>query len=227
ILSSEQAESLPREQAMNLLFEAGLSTAKQVTDISGRGVGMDVVRTNIAKLGGSVTVQSEEGTGTHFRIQLPLTLAVTSGVLVEAAGRTYALPIETVSETVKVSVDRIRKLNGQNAISLRGEVVPLRSLREVLELKTGDDADGSGGLPTDRTNRVPIVVTHAHGTKFGIVVDQLKGQQEIVVKPLPNYLASLPGLGGVTIMGDGSIVLILDPMKLGVSPSGKPTAQAS
>ncbi len=224
LLTQEQADAMRREEALNLIFAAGLSTAQKVTDVSGRGVGMDVVRTNITNLGGTVLVTSEEGEGSQLRIQLPLTLAVTTALLVSAGEQTYAIPIEVVRETVKLPPESIKKLKGQRAITLRGKLVALKSLAELLgPLDRYSERrhngryyrlDPSNQLKVDQTGRVPIVVVDVGGRQFGFVVDELQGQQEIVLKPLPGYLARLPGLGSATVMGDGTIVLILDPTTL-------------
>lgn len=219
VITRQQAESMPREEAINLIFAAGLSTAKQVTDISGRGVGMDVVRTNVRNVGGNVFVSSREGEGTQLRIQLPLTLAVTTALLVGCKGHTYALPIEVVRETLKVPPSRLKTLNGYQAITLRGQIIPVMNLADMLLTHREFNGkqlrlDRAGGLAVDDTGRVPLVVVHVGGEQYGLAVDAVEGRQEIVLKPLPEYLARLPGLGSATVMGDGTIVLILDPSDL-------------
>ncbi|HEY1190389.1 MAG TPA: chemotaxis protein CheA, partial [Gemmata sp.] len=206
VITAEQAATMPREDAMQLIFAAGLSTAKEVSDISGRGVGMDVVRNNIAALGGSVAVHSEPGQGTRIRLVLPLTLAVTTVVLVEAGGTLFGLPMDAVKETVKVAPDTLRQLRGTSAMALRGEVIPLRPLPGLLA------ADAPEFRPPE--GRIPVVVLSVAGSRFGVMVDALRGQQEIVLKPVPPQLGQIDGVGGATIMGDGSVVLILDPSGL-------------
>jgi two-component system chemotaxis sensor kinase CheA len=214
ILRPEQVDDLSREKALELIFAAGLSTAQVVSDISGRGVGMDVVRSNIADLGGSVSVHSEDGRGSRIRLHLPLTLAVSTVVLVSSQDRLYAVPMESVRETIKVVPQDLQMLNGRPAVSLRGRIVPVVSLAKVLSSGADRPSNDSLGLATDKSGRVPIVVVATATTVYGIQVDELNGQQEIVVKPLPDQFAQLPGLGGATIMGDGSVVLILDPTSL-------------
>jgi len=217
LITAEQAEQMPRKAALELIFAAGLSTATVVSDISGRGVGMDVVRNSITKLNGSISVSSEEGQGTHVRVQLPLTLAVTTVVLVGCRGNTFALPIESVNESVKIAPAEVHTLKGEYAFSLRGEVIPLKPLSGLLGLQyRGEDVSDelAGNLSVDSTGMVPIAVVTAGATRFGLIVDEFKGQQEIVVKPLARCLAQLPGLGGATIMGDGTVVLVLDPVSL-------------
>ncbi|MEI8371708.1 MAG: Hpt domain-containing protein [Planctomycetota bacterium] len=217
VLRQDQADTMPREKALELIFAAGLSTAKVVSDISGRGVGMDVVRSNIMEVGGTVSVLSEDGKGSRIRLQLPLTLAVTTAVLVSSGDCLYALPMESVRETVKVLPHSLKTLNGRQAISLRGQIIPLVSLAEVLssgQLVSAETASDSRHTATDRSGRVPIIVVETGTTSYGIRVDELKGQQEIVIKPLPCQFGQLAGLAGATIMGDGSVMLILDPASL-------------
>jgi two-component system chemotaxis sensor kinase CheA len=206
LLTAEQAAALPREAALELIFAPGLSTAAVVSDLSGRGVGMDVVRSNLAALGGTVSVESEPGQGTRLRLVLPLTLAVSGAVLVTAGGSTYALPMVSVRETLKVGRSALQHLRGQPALSLRGRTVVLRPLADLLGAPAGEAAPADG--------RLPVVILEAGGDVYGVIVDGLKGQQEVVVKPLPPALARLPGVGGATIMGDGSVVLVLDPAAL-------------
>lgn len=212
VLTVAQAERLSEAEAQELVFAPGLSTAKAISDVSGRGVGMDVVRSNVAALGGSVSVTSERGVGTRLRLQLPLTLAVSNVILVGSAGHTYAVPLECVKETVKVPRDEIKRLMGQQAISLRGEVVVLKSLRELLAGPHGPRTTSHWG--PDTSSRVIVIVVGVGGVTYGITVDELLGQQEMVIKPMPGSLGSLPGLDGATITGDGSVVLILDPQAL-------------
>lgn len=216
VITQQQADAMQPEEAFELIFAAGLSTAAQVTDISGRGVGMDVVRTNIRSCGGNVFVTSQPGSGTQLRIELPLTLAVTTALVVVSEGQSYALPIETVKETIKVAPEQVKSLKGSQAVALRGRLVTLRNLASLLApaRQTGGKRyrfEGREGLVVDDTGNVPIVVVEVGGERFGLVVDAVEGRQDIVLKPLPEYLARLPGLSSATVMGDGAIVLILDP----------------
>lgn len=230
VITTEQAESMPKSEALQLIFAPGLSTAKMVSDISGRGVGMDVVRNNIAALGGSVTVSSEEGKGSQLQIRLPLTLAISTVVLVGCGGEVFALPMESVVETVKVVPEQITRVNDEYMISLRGALLGVVPLSRLLCLD-------HGGLPIasstrcdplgDETGQVSIVVVAAGALRYGLIVDEFRGQQEIVVKPLPGYLAHLPGLGGATIMGEGTIVLVLDPLRLASLATGDVVRQGT
>jgi two-component system chemotaxis sensor kinase CheA len=213
ILTQPQADAMSREEALQLIFAPGLSTSKVVSDISGRGVGMDVVRNNVAALSGSVSIASQDGKGTQMRIQLPLTLAVTTVVLVGCGGETYALPMEAVNSTVKLRPSEIKTMNHEYVISLRGEVVGVKPLARLLSAHRGAEHAGAAHslvLAQNSAELVPIVIMSAGETRFGLMVDEVKGQQDIVVKPLPGYLAQLPCLSGATIMGDGTIVLVLD-----------------
>ena len=217
ILRQEQADTMTREKALELIFAPGLSTAKAVSDLSGRGVGMDVVRSNITDMGGTISVTSEDGKGSQIRLHLPLTLAVTTVVLASAQDCLYAIPMESVRETAKVLPQNIRRLNNRYAFCLRDQIVPIVSLADVLSSHTdnrGRVATTSLDLTTDRSGQVPIVVVTSGAEVYGISVNELRGQQEIVMKPLPAQLGQLPGIGGATIMGDGSVVLILDPAAL-------------
>lgn len=226
IVTAEQAETMARADALQLIFAPGLSTARAVSDISGRGVGMDVVRSNIAALGGSVAVASEEGRGAQLRIRLPLTLAVSNVVLVGCSDETFALPMEAVAETVKIDPRDVTRMKDDYLITLRGRVLaalPLARLFSLGRREPGAAPAGCGELRPDATGKIPIVVLSVGGLRYGLIVDAFLGQQEIVVKPLPSYLAGLPGLGGATILGEGTIVLVLDPLRLGeLAPQAEP-----
>jgi len=204
MITPEEAKGLDDQQAIGLIFEPGFSGAEKVTDISGRGVGMDVVKTNIKNLKGSVNINTEVGRGTRFTIALPLTLAIIDALMIKISGDTYAIPLEAVSETTKIEVRRFTEVNGRKAVTLRGEVLGIMDLCEVL------------GLPGNPEKRaiVPIVVIQDNNRRLGLVVDTLLERQEIVIKPLGDYLGEKEGLSGATIMGDGSVVLILDPHEI-------------
>ena len=212
VISEEQSEAMTREQALELIFAPGLSTARVVSDLSGRGVGMDVVRSNISALGGRVTIKSEPNEGTLIRLSLPLTLAVTNVVLVESSGMTYGLPMDVVRETLKVRPADFKRLRGVRAVTVRGELIPVKSLDSLLgsTARRGTESHAS----QSGNERLPVVVLNVLGQRFGVIVDVLRGQQEIVLKPVPAQLGHIDGIGGATIMGDGGIVLVLDPAGL-------------
>jgi two-component system chemotaxis sensor kinase CheA len=202
LLTEDDVSHLTDQEAVDLIFLPGFSTAKETTDVSGRGVGMDAVRAKINGLNGSVEIHSEVGKGSRFTIRLPLTLAIIQALLVRAAGQTYALPLEATEETVVIGRDETRPVGGRECMVLRERVVPLVHLREHLELSGGDDAD-------DR-DHLQVVVVRAGGSRIGVVVDRLLGQQDIVIKHLPDFLGEIIGVAGATILGDGQVALIVD-----------------
>jgi len=206
VITPEEANVMDDREALDLIFAPGFSSAEKVTDISGRGVGMDVVKTNIKNLKGSVHTQSEVGKGTKLTLTLPLTLAIIDALMVQVAGDTFAIPLDAVSETTKIEVEKLSDVNNRKAVTLRGEVLGLVELAELLDLpQSMDDRDV-----------LPMVVIQDNDRRLGLVVDRLLERQEIVIKPLGQYLNNfnLKGLSGATIMGDGSVVLILDPHEI-------------
>jgi two-component system chemotaxis sensor kinase CheA len=194
-------ESMTDEQVWGLIFEAGFSTAKEVTDVSGRGVGMDVVRRNITSLGGSVFVSSVKGEGTTITIQLPLTLAVLDGMIVAVGEEQYIVPIEFVAEAFKPGANDIRTIvNQPSLVAVRGEQLPLVRLEDVVR------------MPADAAERPqPLcLVVEVDNRRAALLVDSLIGQQQLVVKSLDSNLHAVPGMAGATILGDGRVALILD-----------------
>lgn len=207
--------TLSRGEILNLIFRPGLSTAEEVTAISGRGVGMDVVLTNLRKVKGGVTVDSQVGTGTRIRLELPLTLAVIEALLVGVGESTYAIPVEAIRETVKAPRRSIKRLLRKKALTLRGEVVGLESLAALFGLpEITDDAA--------LEDEIAVIVLEREGQALGLAVDKLLRQEEIVIKPLVDYLANLPGLAGASILGDGRALLVLDPAELLDMALGEP-----
>lgn len=207
LITQERADAMSDEEALELIFMPGFSTAQQITDISGRGVGMDVVRSNVRRLNGRVSIKSEVGKGSIFTLKLPLTLAIIDALLMRSGGQVFALPGTAVEETLLVPVDTISHLTRRKAIDLRGEVLGVTQLRELLQFREGQGKHEPG---VD----LPVVVVSAGGRRMGLIVDSLIRRQEVVIKPLAPYLASLPGISGASIMGDGGVVLILDPLEL-------------
>ncbi|MEF3698528.1 chemotaxis protein CheA [Desulfolutivibrio sp.] len=206
VITPEEAKVMDDRDAIDLIFAPGFSSAEKITDISGRGVGMDVVRTNIKNLKGTVSVVSEVGKGTKFTLALPLTLAIIDALMVVVNGAMYAIPLDSVSETTKIEVKRMTEVNKRKAVTLRGEVLGIVELAETLE------------LPKNSDNRdiVPVVILQDNERRLGLIVDKLLERQEIVIKPLGSYLSEfdMRGISGATIMGDGSVVLILDPHEI-------------
>lgn len=203
ILTVDEAKQLDDREAMELIFAPGFSSAEKITDISGRGVGMDVVRTNIKNLKGSISIHSEVGKGTRFTLSLPLTLAIIDALMVNVAGEMFAIPLDAVSETTKLEASRLNDINGRKAITLRGEVLGLIELGKLLN------------LPQEPLSDVlSVVIIHNNERRLGLVVDKLLERQEIVIKPLGSYLGDIPCISGATIMGDGGVILILDPHEI-------------
>jgi two-component system chemotaxis sensor kinase CheA len=191
-------EVLSDQDIMSLIFAPGFSTAAKVTNLSGRGVGMDVVRRNIHELRGSVALASVPGRGTTVMIRLPLTLAIIDGFLVKTGASSYVVPLDTVFECIELPAEYRDRPIGGDFLNLRGQVLPLLRLREAFKL---------GGRPTGRQN---VVVLHSGGQRAGLVVDQLLGERQTVIKPLGKLFAAVPGIGGSTVLGSGEVALILD-----------------
>lgn len=207
VLDQAAADQLTDAEAFELVLMPGFSTAEVTTDISGRGVGMDAVRARITSLGGSVDITSVMGEGTRFTIRLPLTLAIIAALLVRAASEVYAVPIEAIEEIVEVPSSEVRNAGGRPCMVLRDSIVPLLWLRERLHLDH-DRAD---------RDQLEVVVVNTTSGRIGVVVDGLIGQQDIVIKQLPLYLGEVLGVAGATILGDGSVALIVDITALGGS----------
>ena len=197
LIDADTAARLSPTEALQLIFLPGFSTKEQATDISGRGVGMDVVKSKLAELNGQVLIESTRGEGTRFVIRVPLTLAILPTLMVTAAGRPYALPLSNVLEVFKYRESLVRFIDGHEVLDLRQQTFPLVFLRRWL------------GKPVS-TEDAGVVVVQTQNRKLGIVVDQVRGREEVVVKPLPQSLRGLTGLAAATITGDGNLALILD-----------------
>lgn len=200
-ISREKVKELSRQEAFNLIFHPGFSTAEVVTNVSGRGVGMDVVKTNVAKLRGSISIESEVGKGTTMILRLPLTLAIISGMIVKSHGQTFVIPLHSVFEVLRVSVSDIETINGKEVVHLRDSILPIISL---------DDLISNNGNGHNENGWQYIVEVGIAEKRFGIKVDQLVGQQEVVIKSLGDYLGKIDGIAGSSIMGDGTVIIILD-----------------
>ncbi len=208
LITEEQAAEMSKEEAINLIFMPGFSTADKVTEVSGRGVGMDVVKTNITKLKGSISIHSEKGMGTTITIKLPLTLAITKGLNVRIGSKNFILPLENVDEIIKLKLNSITNYRGKELADVRGEVI------ELLDLKKAYNLDGKGVYEGVEEGELNVVLINSSGIKIGLKVDALEDQLDMVVKPLPEYLSSIPGVSGGTILGDGRVAIVLDPMGL-------------
>jgi two-component system chemotaxis sensor kinase CheA len=211
LLAPDQAARLSDRELLNLLFLPGFSTAEKVTNVSGRGVGMDVVKTNIEKIGGTVDIQNRVGQGTTLKIKIPLTLAIIPALIVTSAGDRYAIPQVSLLELVRLEGEQARKgiekIHGAAVYRLRGKLLPLVNLNH--ELRVEETGNGS-----DQGAAVNIVVLQADDRHFGMIVDEINDTEEIVVKPLGKQLKGIPTFAGATIMGDGQVALILDVLGL-------------
>ncbi|TWO22216.1 hybrid sensor histidine kinase/response regulator [Campylobacter hyointestinalis] len=200
IITEREADTMSDKEAYALVFKPGFSMAKKVTNVSGRGVGMDVVKTNIDKLNGIIDIDSEPGRGTIIKLKIPLTLAIIQSLLVGAQEEFYAIPLASVKETVRVPVEDIYTIEGKNVLRLRDEVLSLVRLSDLFGVKQVFESG-------DQTY---VVVINVAESKLGIIVDHLIGQEEIVIKSLGNYLQNIRGIAGGTIRGDGKVTLIVD-----------------
>jgi two-component system chemotaxis sensor kinase CheA len=190
-------------EAFNLIFEPGFSTAKSITAISGRGVGLDVVRRSIEKLNGTVTVTSEKGKGTKFIIKLPLTLAIIQGLLVRVGREIYSIPITSVIESLRVRPEEIRRIDNYEVFNIRNDVVSLLRLNRLFGIKSEENSDYHF-----------IVIVGTAEKKMGFMVDSLIGEEDVVIKPLRDQYTNSPGIAGASILGDGSVSLIIDVSQL-------------
>ncbi len=200
LLTEAEAAEMAVKDAYNLVFLPGFSMAQKVTNVSGRGVGMDVVRTNVQKLKGTIDIESEINVGSKFIIKLPLTLAIIQALLVEAGGEIYSIPLDSVVEVVRIQRSEVSTINKREVIRLRNMVLPLARIREVLGGRTnGEDSEW-----------IYVVVIGLAEKRLGIVVDSMLGQREVVIKSLGEYLGSVRGIAGSTILGDGRVIMIVD-----------------
>ncbi len=220
LISEEAAARMSDRDAVNLIFSPGLSTSKKVDDVSGRGVGMDIVRKNIERLNGSISINTRLGEGSTFTVKLPLTLAIIRALLVAYDSRIYAIPLASVMEITRIEPSDIHTVHKREAIRLRGDVIPLLWLGEIFS-KRGEErgaaewmaADGrpeDGAAGEAQSRRMFAVITSSHEGQVGLVVDSLVGEMEIVIKSLGSFIGNIPGVSGVTILGDGRVALILD-----------------
>lgn len=203
LISRDRAKELTRQEAINLIFLPGFSTAEKVSNVSGRGVGMDVVKTNVSKLRGIINIESELGRGTKIIIKLPLTLAIISGMIVRVNKEMIVVPLGSVIEVLRVSPENISTIKGREVIKVRDSVLPLVSLNQLLIGKLNGQKEVNKGWQY-------VVEVGIAEKRYGIKVDELIGQQEVVIKSLGGYLGKIDGIAGSTIMGDGSVVMILD-----------------
>jgi two-component system chemotaxis sensor kinase CheA len=196
-----ETEELSDERIHNLIFQPGFSTADAISEVSGRGVGLDVVRRNIKDLGGHVEVRSESGKGSTFTIRLPLTMAILDGQLVRVGREIYIISLLSIVESLQVRPERVSSIAGRAELyKLRDEYIPIIRLYDLFDVQP-DSTDLQQGL---------LVVVEADGKRVGLFVDDLLGQQQVVIKSLETHFQHVQGLAGATILGDGTVALILD-----------------
>ncbi|HET6346547.1 MAG TPA: chemotaxis protein CheW, partial [Myxococcota bacterium] len=203
LITSERAAELPRRDIFNLLFLPGFSTRTEVSEYSGRGVGLDVVKTNISQLSGVIDIDSEDGLGTKFVVTLPITLAIIPALIVQVAEAIYAIPLNNVMETIALDQAEVKTIERREVISVRGATVPLVDLREVFNLRSTHRPTASFG-----------VVAGVGQSRMALVVDELVGQQDIVIKSLGRRLQSVRGIAGATELGNHQTILVIDMMGL-------------
>ncbi|HDQ46319.1 MAG TPA: chemotaxis protein CheA [bacterium] len=205
-ISDEIGRTIGDNELLNILFETGFSTSEKVSSISGRGVGLDVVRNTLNSMNGSVNIQTKAGQGTEFIIMLPLTLTITTVFVVESNGQKFGIPIGDIREAVKVSATEIEHFKCTNVLNLNDRIVPIAGLSNVFENDHRDYKAGKQGL-------VPIIILSYADKEVGLIVDQIIGKQEVVLKSLEKNYKSIRGLSGAAILGDGNIILVVDTMK--------------
>jgi two-component system chemotaxis sensor kinase CheA len=211
LLPEGQARDLPERQLIPYIFAPGLSTAETVTEVSGRGVGMDIVKSRIEGLNGTVDVRTEPGRGTTFTIRLPLTLAIMPSLLVQIEGEVYAIPLDHIDEIVEVPRDQVHRIRGKRAIEVRNRVVSLLALSDVFRWAIPAGASPTEGPgPVQNHETLTVAVVQDGETTVGLVVDRLLGMQEMVLKSLEKNFRPVPGLSGASILGDGRVSLVLD-----------------
>ena len=205
IISEAEAKAMTTRQLIDLIFLPGFSTSEKVTETSGRGVGMDIVKTRIESLGGTVTLNSTPGKGTKITLTLhdaPLKLTVVKAMLIKVSEETYAIPLNLIAEVMSIRREEIKKLKGREAINLRGQIIPLFQLRELLN------------LPRKESDRYTILVIKREPYNFGIIIDSIIDMREIVVRKLKGLVEGIEGLKEATILENGQVILILDPISL-------------
>ena len=200
VVTSEQAETMTEKECVDLLFHPGFSTAKVVSEISGRGVGLDVVKSKVESLSGTVDVKTKLGEGSTWTIRLPLTLAIIQALMIVVGGDRYAIPLDNIQSIEDIAPSDIKFVENKEVINLRGSVTPIIRLNEALDTETSRRPD----------ENMIVVIVKKGDQRAGLVIDDLDGQQEIVIKTLGKYINKCKLISGATILGDGSIALIID-----------------
>ena len=213
IYDEDSVGRLSEAESYDLIFAPGFSTKTEISDVSGRGVGMDVVKTKITQLNGSIEIQSKLGEGTRFIIKVPLTLAIMPTLMIMLGKQTFALPLVSVNEIYHMDLSQTNVVDGQECVSIRDKAVPIFHLKRWLV---------TGARHEARPDEAHVVIVSVGTQRVGFVVDQLIGQEEVVIKPLGKMLQGTPGMAGATITGDGTIALILDVPSMLKRYSGSP-----
>jgi two-component system, chemotaxis family, sensor kinase CheA len=201
LLASDALAALSDDQMLELIFFTGLSTATQITDVSGRGVGMDVVRTSVDQIGGRVSLTTRAGVGTTVRLDVPVNIATSRIMVIECAGQTFGIPMDAVAETVRVTSDRIRQIKNNEGFVLRDRVVPICSLAELMNLP---------GQRAPASDARLVIVIHAGGNATAVEIDAIRDRLDVVLKPMQGLLSNAPGYAGTALLGDGAVLLVLD-----------------
>lgn len=201
LLTKDQAERLTEREALQYIFSSGFSTAAEVSEVSGRGVGMDIVRSNLQRLGGLIDLETEVGKGSRFVLRLPLTLAIIRGLLTKVGEQVIVLPLGSVVETLLVETESIQSVNRNEVIVLRGQTLPLVRLNDMFAIQSREDSTEDGQY---------VVVVGLAERRIGLAVDGLVGEKEVVIKSLSRFCGEVPGISGATILGDGNVALIAD-----------------
>jgi two-component system chemotaxis sensor kinase CheA len=201
MMAPEELAALPDEQAVELIFAPGFSTTSEISDISGRGIGMDVVRSTIEQIGGKVSLQSKSGIGTTVQIDLPTTIAMSRIMVVETGGQFFGISMDAISETVRVTPDRISQIKNNNGFVFRDRVVPIVALAEIMKLPT---------KTKDTTVAKLLVVMEAAGKIAALEIDAIHDRLDVVLKPMQGLLAGARGYAGTTLLGSGQVLLVLD-----------------
>jgi len=199
LITQEEALKIEPSQILEILTMPGFSTKEKVTDVSGRGVGLDVVKAKLDALGGRIDLETQPGKGSKFQLTLPLTLAIIKAMLVGVGKEVYAIPLMNIKEVIKIPKDNVKLIGANKVITLREEVIPLVNLNEEFGI----------GFSTER-KELSVVIVESRIKRIGLVVDEIIGEQDIVVKPLGAYIKKIKGIAGATILGDGRVALILD-----------------
>ncbi|MBU1078755.1 MAG: chemotaxis protein CheA, partial [Spirochaetes bacterium] len=220
LVPESKLKKLKDNQILSFIFQPGFSTSEKVTEISGRGVGMDVVKTNLEKIQGKILIKTKKDKGTSIIISIPLTVAITKALIVQSSNMYFAIPLYSIKETLRVYSDEIEEVDQYKVINLRKSLLSILRLSDMFELKdkviTGDkeDDDISTGRKKKKKNRFFVVIVNYGNRPLGLIVDKLVTEQDIVIKPLSEYVEKIYGVSGVTILGDGNVAYILDPINL-------------